>query len=221
MNANSNSIIAPTGASNAPQSWFDLVVMPPMDPRNIIQTAAMEDSGGTMRAAMFQRSSSWLLPGTWAQPPLSLSAGSGATLPNVTVPNIYDYASIEAANSWNTLHQMTPVTPSGLPLAVQQIMFLKAGTAFVNNIYLDWKGVVTSSSVQLSFRDNSVTSGDFQNAGTATVPVFAFPNSATYGSTGRNLQVTLLRPGRFHVGLVILDSTAAISMFEMEWIVLP
>jgi hypothetical protein len=65
-----------------------------------------------------------------------------------------------------------------------------------------------------------VTSGDFQNAGTATVPVFEFPPSATYGGTGRNFQVTLLRPGRFNVGIVTLDSTAVISMFEMEWIVL-
>ena len=222
MNANSNgSNAAPSGISNAPQSWFDLVVMPTMDPRNIIQTASFEDSTGTLRAATFQRSPNWLVNGIWAEPPLTVTTPSGALIPNVTVPNIYDYASIEAANTWNTLHQMVAPNPPNLPISVQNIMFLKAGTAFVNNIYLDWRGAVTSSSVLLSFRDNSVTSGDFQNSGTATVPVFAFPTSATYGSTGRNFQVTLLRPGRFNVGLVILDSTAAISMFEMEWIVLP
>jgi len=212
-----------SSGSSAPQSWFDLVVMPTMDPRSIIQTASFEDHVGTMQAATFQRSGSWLSPGAppWVQSPLSVSAGMGSTLANVTVPNVYDYASIEAANTWNTLHQMTPATPTTLPLAVQQIMFLKAGTAFVNNLFLDWKGAVTSSSVQLSFRDNSVTSGDFQNSATATVPVFMFPATATFGNTGRNFQVTLLRPGRFNVGIVVLDSTAAISMFEMEWIVLP
>jgi hypothetical protein len=223
MNGNANGSIAPSTNPNAPQSWFDLVVMPTMDPRNIIQTASFEDSTGTMRSAIFQRSGTWLQPGAgpWVQGPLNVSPGMGSTIANVTVPNIYDYASIEAANSWNTLHQMTPAVLTTLPLAVQQIMFLKAGTAFVNNLYLDWKVGVTATSVQLSFRDNSVTSGDFQNSGTATVPVFMFPPSATFGNTGRNFQVTVLRPGRFHVGLVVFDSTTAISMFEMEWIVLP
>jgi hypothetical protein len=174
-----------------------------------------------MHSATFARSSTWLQPGPWGQSPLTVSVGVGTTLPNVTVPNAYDYASIEAANTWNTLHQMTPASPTGLPLPVQQIMFLKAGTAFVNNLFLDWKGAVTSSNIQLSFRDNSTTSGDFTNSGTATVPAFVFPATATYGSTGRNFQVTLLRPGRFNVGLVVFDSTSALSMFEMDWIVLP
>src|ERR1700733_11369794 len=107
MNGNSPQ----TPGSSAPQSWFDLVVMPTMDPRSIIQTASFEDNGATMRAATFNRSPTWLLPGPWSEAPLSVSVGVGTTLANVTVPNVYDYASIEAANTWNTLHQMTPATP--------------------------------------------------------------------------------------------------------------
>jgi hypothetical protein len=194
--------------------------MPTMDPRSIISTAAFEDSTGTMHAATFERSPSWLLAGPWGQSPLNVTTPTGSLIPNVTVPNVYDYASLEEANTWNTLHQMVAPVPTSLPLAVQKIMFLKAGTAFVNNLFLDWKAGVTSGSVQLSFRDNSVTSGDFQNSGTGTVPAFIFPSSATYGGLGRNLQVTLLRPGRYTVGIVTLDSAVVTSMFEMEWFVL-
>jgi hypothetical protein len=220
MNANSNGSMAPSGNSNAPQSWFDLVVMSTMDPRNIIQTASLEDSGGTMRAATFARSQSWLLPGPWIETPINVSTPVGGLIPNVTVPNVYDYASIEAANTWNTLHQMVPVNPSNLPFPVQNIMFLKAGTAFVNNLFVDCKPGVSFTQAMLTFRDNAVTSGDFQNSATATLPVFTFPN-ATYGSTGRNLQVTVLRPGRFNIGLTIIDNSSNLSMFDMEWIVLP
>ncbi len=202
-----------------PQSWFDLVVMPTMDPRSFIQTASLEDSTGTMHPATFMRSPTWLLPGPWGVSPINVTTPSGSLIPNVTVPNAYDFASQEDANAWNTLHQMVAANPTSLPIVVQKIMFLKAGTAFVNNLYLDWKAGVTASDIQLSFRDNSVTSGDFQNSGTATVPAFVFPLSATYGNTGRNLQVTLLRTGRFDVGMRTVDSSGTTSMFEMLWIV--
>ncbi len=209
----------PNHRSLSIQSWFDLVVMPTMDPRSIIQTASFEDQGGTMRAASFLRSMDWFVSATWINPNLSVTVPAAGLIPNVTVPNVYDFASIEDANAWNTLHQMVAPSPLTLPIAVQKIMFLKAGTAFVNNLYLDWKAGITATSVELSFRDNSATSGDFQNAAAGTVPAFVFPSTATYGGLGRNLQVTLLRTGRFIVGLRIVDSTGSPSMFEMEWIV--
>src|ERR1017187_3776260 len=148
-----------------PQSWFDLPVMPPMDPRSIISTASFEDLGGTMRAATFERSSTFLAGALYVVSPLSVTTPGSGTTPYVSVPNTYDYGSIEEANTWNTLHMMTIPTPATMPLSVQKIMFLHAGTAFVNNIFLDCKAGTTSTNVQLTFRDNSVTSGDFQNAG--------------------------------------------------------
>jgi len=205
--------------SNKIQSWFDLVVMPTMDPRSFIQTASFEDQGGTMRPATFARSGNFLVGGPWAQPNLSITPPGGSAIPNVTVPNTYDFASLEDANAWNTLHQMVALNLTNLPIAVQKIMFLKAGTAFVNNIYFDWKVGVTATDIQLSFRDNSATSGDFQNSGAGTVPAFIFPATATFGGTARNFQVTLLRTGHFNVALRILDSTGSPSVFEMEWIV--
>ncbi len=198
-----------------PQSWFDLVVMPPMDPRSIISAVTFEASGGGQQAGTFARSSTWLHSATWINPPLIVSQ-SGA---NVTCPNVQDFASVEEANVWNGLHLMTAQN-NQLPLSVQKIMFLKSGTAFVNNIFLNWSAGVTSTDVQLSFRDNAATSGDFQNAGSGTVPVFAW-SGPTFGSTARNLQVTLLRTGRFQVALRIIDNSGNYSMYEMDWIVLP
>jgi hypothetical protein len=215
MATNSNGNAATSGASNAPQSWFDLVVMPTMDPRSIISAVTFESSGGGQTAGIFARSSTWLHASTWVNPPLIVSQ----TAANVVCQNVQDFSSVEAANTWNGLHLMTAQN-NQLPIAVQKIMFLKAGTAFTNNIFLDWSPTVTSTDVQLSFRDNSATSGDFQNAAAATVPVFAF-SGATFGSTARMLQVTLLRTGRFHVALRIIDNSGNYSMYEMEWIVLP
>lgn len=203
-----------------PQSWFDLIVMPTMDPRSIIQTASFQDQGGTMRAATFQRSTTWLTGSPWVNTPLTTSALGASTTPSVTVPNANDYDSAEQAATWNTLHQMVTPNPA-IPLSVQKIMFLKAGTAFVNNIFLDWKAGVTSvGDIELSLRDNSVTNGDFTSGSTGSVPVFAFPSTATYGGVGRNFQVTLLRTGRFQVCLRVNDNSGNFSMYEMDWIVL-
>jgi hypothetical protein len=213
-NGNSNSRVnSGSGQASMPQSWFDLVVMPPMDPRSIISAVSFESNASSQIVATFARSSTWLESATWINPPLI----SSQTQSYVMCPNVQDFASVEEANVWNGLHQMTALN-NQLPIAVQKIMFLKAGTAFINNIFLDWTAGVTSTNVQLSFRDNSTTSGVFQNSATATVPVFSF-TGATFGLTARNLQVTLLRTGRFSMALRILDNSGNYSLYEMDWIV--
>lgn len=143
-----------------------------------------------------------------------------STTANIVAANPYDYSAVVAATTWNSTHAMTAPTSNQLPFSVQNIFFLKGDPRFINNLYLDHTGGATSTDIQLSMRDNSTTSGEFQNAALGTVPVFAFPNT-TYGGTGRNLQVSLLRTGRFHVAMRIVDNGGNWSMFEMEWIVLP
>ncbi len=135
------------------------------------------------------------------------------------VPNVADFASVAIAAAWNTSHAMTSINTK-LPLCVENIMFLKAGGAFVNYIYLDWLGGLTSTDVQFSFRDNSLTDGDFANSATGTIPAFTF-GSSTFGGTSRSLQVTLLQPGDYNVALRIYDSALNYSMYAMHWIVLP
>ncbi len=201
-----------------PQSWFDFPMMTRMDPRTIIQAIAFEDQGGTMQNGAFTRSATWLQNVVWADAPMIVTPFATVP-PAVTVPNTQDFISQQIAIAWNASHAMT-ATNTKLPKAVEKIMYLKAGAAFVNNIFLDWAGVITSTDIQFSFRDNSATSGDFTNSASGTIPVFTFP-TVVFGGTSRRLTVTLLRAGRFSVGIRIFDSAGNWSLYEMDWIVMP
>jgi hypothetical protein len=205
--------------NSLPQSWLDLSVQSPMDPRSIIQSLAFINGAGASTGAVFARSTTFLQNVTWINPPMVVSPYVTPNIPFVVCPNVQDFASVEAANTWNGTHAMT-VNNAQLPIAVQKIMFLKAGTAFVNNIFLDFTGAATSVDIQFSFRDNATTSGDFVNTAQGSIPVFAL-SGTTFSGTGKALAVTLLRTGRFSVGLRIKDNGGNYSMFEMEWIVLP
>lgn len=198
------------------QSWFDAAVMPTLDPRSIIQSVTFQDSAGALQPGTFTRSANWLQATTWANSPLSVTPRATA-VPNVVCPVGADYSANEEATSWNATVAMTCLT-NQIPIAAQKTMILKAGP-FVNNLYFDWAIGETSQDVQLSFLQNSLTSGDFTNSGTGTVPVFAFPTTATFGSTARVLGVTLRATGRFNVGLRVVDNHGVYSMFEMFWIV--
>ena len=143
--------------------------------------------------------------------------GTGTTS-NVAAANPYDFNAVVEANNWNTINAMTLPT-TGMPFSVQNIMFLKSGVQFINNVYLDFTGAATSTDILFSMRDNSATSGNFENAATGTVPVLALPSS-TYGGTGRNLAVSLAMTGRFQVALRIVDNSGNWSMYAMDWIIL-
>ena len=199
-----------------PQSWSDLVVMDPMDPRSIISSCSFQDSSNVAHAASFIRSSTWLHASTWVNPPMIISTSSTSNVQNA---NPQDFDAAIAANVWNGTHQMT-TTNSQLPLSASKLVFLKSDPRFINTIFLDWTGGTTSSSdIELSFRDNSATSGSFQHSGQGTIPVFSFPAS-TWGGTGKAFTVSLLRTGRFSVAIRIIDNGGNYSMFEMDWIVL-
>ncbi len=202
------------------QSWNDLVVMPPMDLRAIISSLSLEDNTGASQIASFTRSSTWLNSAkTWINPPMVTSQPGTATTSHIVAANPYDFQAVVDANAWNTVHAMT-VPTTGLPISVQNVMFFKADPRFINNFYVDFSGGVTSTDIQLSMRDNSTTSGDFQSSAAGTVPVFTLPNTSTYGGLGRNVHVSLTRTGRFQVAFRIVDNSGNWSMFEMEWIVL-
>ena len=201
-----------------PKSWNDLAIMPPMDPRGIISFASLQDHVAAIQIATFTRSSSWLKNTTWINPPMAITLPGPVTTSNIVATSPYDFQSTNAATFWNTTQAMT-LPMSGLPISVQNKVFLKAGP-FFNNIFLDFTGGATSTDIQLSMRDNSVTSGNFQDSSSGTIPVLAFPNITSYAGTGRNFQVTLTRTGRFAVALRIIDNSGNYSMFEMDWIVL-
>ena len=205
-------------SSFTPQSWYDFAQVTPLDPRTLIQTISLEDQANVTQPGVFLRSPTWLQNVAWVAPPMAVTPFAIANS-HLFVPNVTDFASQAIAAAWNSARAMTSIN-ANLPLCVENIMFLKAGGAFVNYIYLDWTGGLTSADVQFSFRDNSLTSGDFSNSGIGTIPAFSF-GSTTFGGTSRALQVTLLQPGDYNVALRIYDSAHNYSMMAFHWIVLP
>jgi hypothetical protein len=198
-----------------PQSWNDFPVMEPMDPRLVISKVLLDDNTGASKGGTFSRVTDWLQNVTWVNPVLKISDVTTSTFPTIQSNSAQDYESFQEAIVWNSTHAMTATNPK-LPLAVKKIVFAKAGKAFDNIIYLDFIGGATSTNVQISFRDNSITNGQPDATGAPTIPVFAFPTTATYGGTGRKLIFTVLRPGRFALGIRVVDNLGNYSMFELE-----
>jgi hypothetical protein len=199
------------------QSWFDLAMQPTQDPRSLIGMISFEDQANAAQAGTFTRSTNWLQAAIWVAPPMKVTPRATLTTAFIIAANPNDFASAEFAAAWNAAHAMTSINPQ-LPLVAEGLMYLKAGP-FMNMVYLDITGGTTSTDVQISFRDNSYTSGDFTNGAAGTIPVFAFPTTTTYGGTGRALTVTLLKPGRYSMGIRIVDNAGNYSMFPMEWVV--
>ncbi len=200
-----------------PQSWNDLVLQPTMDPRSLIANPVLVDSGATSRDGSFLRSVNWLQSVTWVAPVIKFTP-SATMAAYIMANNPQDFDSIEAANLWNTTHAMTSINPQ-LPLVSEGLIFGKAGSNSNNNYPIDFIGGATSTDIQISFRDNSFTGGDFTSGGTPTIPVFAFP-SATYGGTSKLLTMTFLQTGRFSLGIRVVDNSGNYSMFPIELIVL-
>lgn len=219
-NANGSSYISMNSQMpKMPQSWSDLMVMEPMDIRSVVATTQFQDAGGTIRPGSFLRSKTWLNNATWVNPPMVVSPVSTVTTPFINAVNAGDFEAMVEAQVWNSTHQMSNPT-TGLPLSVQKILFARGDPRFMNTFYLDWTGGATSTfDVELSFRDNSATGGNFQNAAQGTIPVFSFPAN-TYGGTGRVFNLILMRKGRFSLALRLIDGGGNYSMFEFDIVAL-
>ena len=93
---------------------------------------------------------------------------------------------------------------------------MRAGKNWQNKIEIAF-GASTYNNVQLTVRDNLGTSGQFLNSATGSVPVISFGN----GITGNQvLSLPVLQPGVYNMVLV-METGASWSAFEMEWIVVP
>ncbi len=195
------------------QSWLDLILSPTMDPRGLVSNTSFSTGPGA-----FLRSTNWLQAVAWVSPPMKVSAPGVGTTSNIMAVNPQDFTSIEAAATWNATHAMT-TNNAQLPLVAEGLMFLRSGTNFQNNLFFDITGGTTLVGVQLSFRDNSYTAGDFTAGATGTIPVFDF-GAGPFSGAGKQMTVTLLQPGRFSMGLRLVDNAGNYSMFPMEWIVI-
>jgi hypothetical protein len=187
----------------AVQSWQDLQVAMPIDPRSVILNTSLGATPGA-----FTRSTN-LLQSAWVASPLVYTTAMLASLDGTDATTQVDAA------QWNASHQMVNVG-GNIPPSLNKVVFMRAGRIWDNIITINF-GVSTYNSVQLTFRDNLGTSGQFLNGATGAVPAFSFGNSITGVQL---LHVTVLQPGIYSmvIGMVLSSNWNA---FEMEWIVLP
>jgi hypothetical protein len=187
------------------QSWQDLQVANTLDPKSIILFAALGVNTGT-----FSRSTN-ILQSSWGASPLAFTGNNTSVVSTDTT----DASTSVDAAQWTFTHQMVNAG-ANIPPSMSKLIFLRAGTTYVNEVEANL-GASTYSNIQLTFRDNLGTSGQFLNSATGAVPVISLGS----GLTGiQSFHVCILQPGTYSMVLA-METGGVWSAFEMEWIVLP
>jgi hypothetical protein len=185
------------------QSWQDLQVANPIDPKSIIPYAALGATIGT-----FVRSTN-ALEAAWVASSLAFTGNNTKVISSDTT----DQSTVVDAQQWTFTHQMVNVA-ANIPPSMNKVVFLRAGKNWTNQVEIAF-GAPNYNNVQLTFRDNIGTSGQFLNSATGSLPVISFGN----GITGNQvLALPILQPGVYNIVMVMLTG-GNWSTFEMEWIV--
>lgn len=208
-------------------SWVDLSKMTPQNPMDLIAYAEMRLIPG-----FYVNSSTFLIPGGQSAPPVSPPFGPPPPLPPTAwAPSPFavngqitcqanesdNMQMVSDARDWNMQHQ-TVDTSAFAALPIRKILFLRGGTQWMNSIPLSL-GPGNYSNLQLSFRDNAATRGDYAG----TYPVIEFANVGTPFTGNVNLNVVLNMMGRVSMVIRAIDNSVpgVWSMFEMEWMIVP
>ncbi len=192
--------------SNKPQSWYDLPTFEPKDPRDLIANVKMNGISGS-----FVRSSNFIGASSWGPTPFILR---GDIICNALHSD--DQLAVANAAQWTVQHQGGNFTSSSTPLPVKNMLFLRGGVEWEMNFQIDL-GLLTYNNLQLSFRDNATSAGNFTGGVPGTIPVFQF-QPGLFGIV--NFAVTLKHYGHFYMVISAIDNSMypVNSMFEMEWI---
>ncbi|MBS1914127.1 MAG: hypothetical protein JST22_19220 [Bacteroidetes bacterium] len=184
-------------------SWIDWQNQAPQDPLDLIARAKL---GGTV--GIYVNSTTFSSP-SGSSYPTAFALNGDPTCSALGSDNLQNVAN---ANQWNFQH-ITRNSSATLAPPLSKVIFLRGGTDWEMAIPLDL-GAGTYLNIQLSFRDNAGTRGDFAG----TVPVIEFAGTFTGSQT---LSITLKRFGHVWMGLRGLDNTSKWSMYESEWIIVP
>ncbi|HET9137376.1 MAG TPA: hypothetical protein VFO76_12120 [Candidatus Kapabacteria bacterium] len=159
----------------------------------------------------FSRSTTYLQAG-WVASPFAYTG-----TPICTSLHSDDLSTVADAAQWNVAHQVINVA-ANIPPSMQKVAFLRGGTQWQMTIPINFAGS-NHDNVQLSFRDNVASAGDFLNSATGVIPVFSF--SGTFTGVN-NLIITFKQTGRYVLGLVHHNASSGNwSMFEMEFVIIP
>lgn len=186
---------------SASSSWLDWAHATPLDPAILISNAKIGSAVGA-----FANSSNFLTSAAWAVSPAALVG-----LPSCEALETDNLLKVADAEQWNFSHK-TAMLGASVPPPIQPIIFLRGGTQWQMRIPLDL-GASTYSDIQLSFTDNLGTRGD----SLGTVPVIQWSGSFT---GAQSLVITVNNYGRFRLSLR-LTAGAAISLFTLDWIIVP
>ena len=193
----SNSLISVT-------SYYDLLNLCPKNPLDLIASASLNGTVGTLTNSTNFNSETWNDVG-------GLVVVS--TKPNITTLATDSGEKVADAAQWNFSH-LTWNSDVALPIPLRRMLFLRAGTEWTNRIGFTF--TPTISDVQLSFLGNAATRGDKQG----TIPVISWSGGSWTSAV--TLDLVLRQPGIARMGLWLKSSgTVYYYMFDMEWIVVP
>lgn len=188
-----------------PQSWYDLSITPPSDPRDLIDNAKLNSTAG-----VFLHSTTFAKPPvSWAASPLSIP--SAPTCSSLWTDN---QLAVASATQWNFLHGTKSTNPKISPL-LSNLLYLKSGSSWKMTIPLS-TGLATLTDIQLSYRDNAATSGDYIGSSTGGIPAISFTGSFTGSLT---LELTMKHEARVQLAIRTIDSLGNYAMFGVECII--
>jgi hypothetical protein len=197
----------PLAASRMPsRSWFDLTISPPRDPRILIANATLGATPGT-----FTRSKNFVGAATWVASPFNLT---GNIICNALRTD--DNQDVADAAQWTMQHQCGNFAASNPP-ALQRMIFLRAGTRWSMTVPINLGGA-TYSDLQIGFRNNGTSVGNFAAATSGSYPVIIFNGGL---SATVNLVITVKTPGLYQMAISARDGSGNNSFFDMDWVVVP
>ena len=192
------------GCNNQVQSWYDLPTTEPMDPRDLIANAVLGVAQGA-----FLRSTTFL-QAAWSASPLAFTG-----TPVCTTLNTDNVGMVANAAQWTMAHQIINVS-ANIPPPMQKVAFVRGGTQWEMTLPIAFGGS-NYDNVQIGFRDNVASAGDFLNSATGTIPVLSFTGTFTGNNS---LRITFKQMGRYSLAIVAHNTGSGVwSMFEMEFIV--
>lgn len=206
------------------ESWIDLDSRAPQSPLELIEYAEIRTVPG-----IYLNSQNFLIPGAVTAPPVSPPLGPpppAPPIPWIASPFSYNGLPLCVANEsdnqqmvsdakqWNFQHQ-TANSSSYMAIPMRKVIFLRAGTQWTNVVSLSL-GPQSYANLQLTFRDNAGTRGDYAGA----YPVIDFSNVGTPFTGNVDLSVILKSIGKVSMVLRGIDIAGPNwSMFEMEWVI--
>lgn len=190
----------------APQSWYDLVLAHPPDPRGIIEDVHFNNINGA-----FLFSTNYSTPAVgWSASPLTLQAN-----PFCSALQTDNQLAVAQAQQWN-FENITANLSTDLPPSLRALIFLRGGTSWKNSVPFSLSAEV--SELQISFIDNAATAGYFVGASSGGIPALVITGSFT-GNV--NLDLTLSQFGYTSFGLRTTTLAGGEAFLRLDCIVVP